>query len=383
VGTRHEYSPYGVDSQIAVQKQNGETTSYSYDPAGRTEKTVSEGPTNATVVNHYAGPGEAITWTEEEEGKHWTREIPGIDGTLAATQHNSEPAVLQLHDLQGNIVATAATSETETKLLSSYNPTEYGVPVNGTPPTKYSWLGAGGFSTEQSSGAANPGGGSYIPQLGAPLQTQPVAAPGAFGDGVSGTGIVLATYTVGGLLKKVAVEHEATLNAAAAQEATEKAKLAAEPNSATQVNGPGEGNCEANCEVGEDEGDGDDPWEVLTGEQAATDAKAYYLESLAFSADAVACQEAGQAACAAKDATLAEFYGLGSEKLEGCYNAVHNGRQLAGHDYENEVCWVSWELTKGGLPTKLDIESCWAGNRYGFGEWDCGIHGWHKLRKIL
>jgi hypothetical protein len=38
-------SPRATDNQVAVQKQNGETTDYSYDPAGRTEKTVSEGST--------------------------------------------------------------------------------------------------------------------------------------------------------------------------------------------------------------------------------------------------------------------------------------------------------------------------------------------------
>jgi DNA-binding beta-propeller fold protein YncE len=172
-----------VDNQVAVQKQNGETTSYSYDPAGRTEKTVSEGGTKATVINHYPGSGGAISWSEEEEGKKWTRNIPGIDGALAATQHNSEAAVLQLHDLQGNIIATAAVNEIETKLLTSYNPTEYGVPVNGTPPTKFSWLGASGYTPEQSSGAANPGGGSYVPQLGRELQTEPIIPPGAFPNG--------------------------------------------------------------------------------------------------------------------------------------------------------------------------------------------------------
>jgi YD repeat-containing protein len=130
-----------VDNQIAVQTQNGETTYYTYDPAGRTEKTVSEGTTKATVVNHYPGPGEAISWAceeaakecEEGKGTKWTRNIPGIDGSLAATQHDSEAAVLQLHDLEGNIVATAALGETETKLLTTYNPTEFGVPVNGAP----------------------------------------------------------------------------------------------------------------------------------------------------------------------------------------------------------------------------------------------------------
>jgi YD repeat-containing protein len=182
-----------TDNQIATQKQNGETTSYTYDPAGRTEKTVSEGSTKATVINHYPGSGGAISWSEEEEGKDWTRNIPGIDGSLAATQHNSEAAVLQLHDLEGNVVATAADSETETKLLTSYNSTEFGVPVNGAPPTKFSWLGASGYTAEQSSGAANPGGGSYVPQLGRELQTEPIIQPGAAPDG-SYSGAPYTTY---------------------------------------------------------------------------------------------------------------------------------------------------------------------------------------------
>jgi len=172
-----------VDNQVAVQKQNGETTNYTYDPAGRTDKTVSEGTTKATVVNHYPGSGEAISWSEEQESKQWTRNIPGIDGGLCATQHDSEAAVLQMHDLEGNVVATAAVSETETKLLTTYNPTEFGVPVNGTPPTKFSWLGASGYTPEQSSGAANPGGGSYVSQLGRELQTEPIIPPGAFPNG--------------------------------------------------------------------------------------------------------------------------------------------------------------------------------------------------------
>jgi sugar lactone lactonase YvrE len=189
-----------ADNQVAIQKQNGETTNYSYDPAGRTEKTVSEGSTKATVINHYPGPGEAISWAceeaakecEEGKGTKWTRNIPGIDGSLTATQHDSEAAVLQLHDLEGNVVATAAVSETETKLLTSYNPTEFGVPVNGTPPTKYSWLGASGYTPEQSSGAANPGGSTYVPQLGAPLQTEPVTPPGAIPNGLGSSAAFVA-----------------------------------------------------------------------------------------------------------------------------------------------------------------------------------------------
>ncbi len=156
------------------------TANYTFNPASE-----------ATGINHYPGSGEAISWAceetvkecEEGKGTKWTRNIPGIDGSLAAIQVGTGTPVLQLHDLAGNVIATAADSETETKLLTTYNPTEFGVPVNGTPPTKYSWLGASGYTPEQSSGAANPGGGTYVPQLGKPLQTQSTIPPGAFPSG--------------------------------------------------------------------------------------------------------------------------------------------------------------------------------------------------------
>jgi YD repeat-containing protein len=170
-----------VSNQTRSQTQNSETLTYNTDPSGRTREIVSTGTTNSTVINHYPGPGDALSWASEG-GEIWTRNIPGIDGSLSATQKNGAAAVLQLHDLQGNIVATAALSETETKLLTTYNSTEYGVPVNGTPP-KYSWLGASGQATELPSGATTSGGSGYVPQLGQPLQTQPIIPPGAAPNG--------------------------------------------------------------------------------------------------------------------------------------------------------------------------------------------------------
>jgi hypothetical protein len=247
-----------VDNQVASQKQNGETTNYSYDPAGRTEKTASEGPTNATVINHYAGPGEAISWTSEEEGKKWNRNIPGIDGALSATQKNAETPVLQLHDLEGDIVATAADSETETKLLTAYNSTEFGVQVNGTPPTKYSWLGAAGLASEQSSGASNPGGSSYVTQLGRPLQTQPVEAPGAYAGGSYDgapytTEISTQAITLGNDWAAGAPEREAARQAAAKKFEEEKeawARGQAELEAQMDAPMPAEGGAEEEGEYG-------------------------------------------------------------------------------------------------------------------------------------
>ncbi len=180
-------SEYYVDGQVRKQTQDGQTNTYSVDPDGRISKTVAEGTIKLTTINHYDGPGEALAWKEEGEktGKY-TRLIPGINGALGATEASGSQAALQLSDLQGDIVATAAITETETKLLTTYNSTEFGVQVNGPPPTKYSWLGAGTVSSELSSGIVVMGTVSYVPQLGKPLQTVAVTPPGAGAGAAAG-----------------------------------------------------------------------------------------------------------------------------------------------------------------------------------------------------
>ena len=152
------------------------------------------------VISHYAGSGNALTWTSEGTEK-WTRNIPGIDGALDAVQTGGGYTLLQLHDLQGNIVGTAGDNESETKMLNPYNSTEFGVPQPGTTPPKYAWLGASGVSTETAfgSGVATQGGASYVPQVARALQTAPVVPPGAFPNGSSGTQFTAAPATVGAI----------------------------------------------------------------------------------------------------------------------------------------------------------------------------------------
>jgi YD repeat-containing protein len=257
-----------VDNQVASQKQNGQTTTYSYDPAGRTEKTITEGTTNSTVVDHYPGPGEAISWASEEEGKTWTRNVPGIDGSLCAVEKSGEAAVLQLHDLQGNIFATAALSESETKPLATYNSTEFGVQVNGTPPTKYSWLGASGLATEPSSAATASGGSSYVPQLGAPLQTEPITPPGAYANGSYIGAIFSPSPSAEDLAQGASYGAGAPAREAARLEAQrEEAEKRADEGtcniaSCTHVDGPGEGNCEPGQCVAGQPGEGEEGGEA-------------------------------------------------------------------------------------------------------------------------
>ncbi len=105
-------------------------------------------------------------------------------------QNNGAAPVLQLTGLHGDIIATAALSETETKLLSTTDASEYDVPTTSSP-AKYSWLGGEQQPTEFPSGVIAMGVRSYVPQLGRYLQPDPVAGGSAdayayvFGDPVN------------------------------------------------------------------------------------------------------------------------------------------------------------------------------------------------------
>jgi YD repeat-containing protein len=211
-------SSYYDDSQVAEQTQDGQTLKYFYDPEGRPRETVAGGNTS---ISHYTGAGEAIMWVSEEAGASWTRNIPGIEGMLTATEKDGQAPVLQLHDLQGNVVGTAALSETETKLLTTYNSTEFGVPNSeGPPPTKYSWLGAGGMASElPSTGTVDNGGSSYVPQVARSLQTTGIVPPGAHPEGTF-TGAPYVTQMPTGLVEG----GEATAAKAVAEAAAERQK---------------------------------------------------------------------------------------------------------------------------------------------------------------
>ncbi|MGH2853966.1 MAG: RHS repeat-associated core domain-containing protein, partial [Solirubrobacteraceae bacterium] len=162
-------STYFVDGQLASQTQNAQTLSYKLDPAQRTRE-ITTGSTE--ILEHYSSETDSPTWSKNLATSTTTRYIPGIGSGLAAIQTNSEAPILQLADLHGDIIATASLSETATKLLTTENSTEYGVPTTSTP-ARYSWLGSAQRPTELPSGVIAMGARSYIPQLGRFLQPDP------------------------------------------------------------------------------------------------------------------------------------------------------------------------------------------------------------------
>ena len=327
-----------VDNQTHTQTQNSETLTYNTDPEGRNREIESTGTTNSKVINHYPGPGEAISWTSEGSEK-WTRNIPGIDGTLTATQHNSEAAVLQLHDLQGDIVATAALSETETKLITTYNSTEYGVPINGTP-SKYSWLGAIGLATELPSGATASGGSSYVPQLGKPLQTQPVVPPGAptmmyitpyVSTLTPGMYEAASAYAAGALGREATRQREAKEQWEREHPATPEGEIPT----------PGEGGAEPYTV---------DPAKLLTAKEAKI--LAYGLR-YGGSFAGVAWPELG-VFLEALEIVGGNAVTEAAEKLERCYKPLYEDK-LTG----DARCKAFVNLEFGFIPTSWGVELCW------------------------
>lgn len=182
-------STYYTDNQPASQTQSGETISYKLDPAMRTLETIATGKTVANTTLHYAGPASAPAWTSNSTGET-TRNIPGINGQLAAIQNNSETPELQLANLHGDIIAKAYLSETATSLASTADTSEFGVPTTNLP-SKYSWLGALEIPTELPSGVTTTGVRSYVPEIGRYLQPDPIPGGSAnaytytFGDPVN------------------------------------------------------------------------------------------------------------------------------------------------------------------------------------------------------
>jgi hypothetical protein len=259
-------STYYVDNQMASEEQNKQLVDYTYDPLGRTLETTSENKetkAKSTKVSHYAAAGGALTWTSEGAEK-WARNVPGIDGTLCATQEAGKAPVLELHDLEGNIVGAVEDNETVTKLASTYNSTEFGVPNEGKIPPKYAWLGAAGLSTETSfgSGVATQGGASYVPQVARALQTAAVVPPGAFPNGSPGTQFTAAPVTAGAI---AGAQEIATQFWQRAEAERQKAKEEEERKQLEECRA--EGGCGA---LGPGEEEFGDPTRCYVGENTAT-----------------------------------------------------------------------------------------------------------------
>lgn len=162
---------YFSNDMVATQTQNGVTNTFQLDALLRQRQRLQAGGLEETEVFHYAGPGDSPTWTQR--GSTWTRSISGIGGELAAVQESGKEVGLQLTNLHGDVVATAALSPAVTELKGTFRYDEFGVPMGGSP-ARFGWLGGKQRRTELSSGVIQMGARSYVPQLGRFLTPDPI-----------------------------------------------------------------------------------------------------------------------------------------------------------------------------------------------------------------
>ncbi|HVS99844.1 MAG TPA: RHS repeat-associated core domain-containing protein [Solirubrobacterales bacterium] len=162
---------YYANDMVATQTQNGVTNTFQLDATGRQRQREQTGGVSGIEIFHYDGPGDSSSWTSL--GSAWSRNITGIGGELAAIQESSGTTTFKLTDLHGDVVASASSSPTATKLLATYRADEFGEPESGTS-GRFGWLGGKSRRTELSSGVIQMGVRSYIPQIGRFLSPDPV-----------------------------------------------------------------------------------------------------------------------------------------------------------------------------------------------------------------
>ena len=171
-GGKELTTSYFSDDMVASQIQNGITNTYELDGALRQRQRLQGGGgLEGSEVFHYDGAGDSPAWAQR--GSIWTRSIAGIGGELAAIQESTGTTTFQLTNLHGNVVATASSSPTATKLLATFRFDEFGNPVSGSA-GRYGWLGGKARRTELASGVIQMGKRSYVPAMGRFLSPDPV-----------------------------------------------------------------------------------------------------------------------------------------------------------------------------------------------------------------
>jgi len=172
---------YYVNDLTRSQTQDGITNTYNLDAALRQRERIREGgPEEGTAIYHYAGGSDSPAWTEElgEGEPTWTRSIGALGGGLGALEMSSGEVTLQLADMHGDTIATAAIDPEAAELLDTQRFDEFGNPLQSGFLTggkaEYGWLGANSRRTQLPSGVIQMGVRSYVPALGRFLSPDPV-----------------------------------------------------------------------------------------------------------------------------------------------------------------------------------------------------------------
>jgi RHS repeat-associated protein len=176
-GGKELTTSYFGNDMIAIQSQGGVTNTFQLDASLRQRQRLQGGGgLEGVEVFHYDGPGGTASWTQR--GETWTRNITGIGGQLAAVQESGKEVTLQLTNLHGDVVATAALNPAETALKATYRFDEFGNPTAGSA-GRFGWLGGVQQRTELPAGIVQIGARSYAAPIGRFLSSDPLAGGSA------------------------------------------------------------------------------------------------------------------------------------------------------------------------------------------------------------
>jgi RHS repeat-associated protein len=172
---------YYVNDLTRSQTQDGITNTYGLDAALRQRERIRTGGSEeGTAIYHYALASDTPIWTEEigEGEPTWTRTIGAMGGGLGALEASTGEVTLQLANMHGDTVATAAIDPEATELLGTQQFDEFGNPLQSGllsgGNAEYGWLGNKGRRTQLPSGVVQMGKRSYVPALGRFLTPDPV-----------------------------------------------------------------------------------------------------------------------------------------------------------------------------------------------------------------
>jgi len=174
---------YFADDQVHQETADGLRQTWSSDPAQRpafftVEVDTGGGwETTATKVNHYRGDTDRPDYIVEDTSTgEITRNVPGVDGQLAATTSATGDTVLQLTNLHGDVNVVFDPAAATANVRGS---DEFGVPTPGLATGRYGWLGGQQRSQEALGGTMLMGARVYDPSTGRFLQTDPVVGGNA------------------------------------------------------------------------------------------------------------------------------------------------------------------------------------------------------------